>query len=102
MQIMELEFFPDVGLEVAAPESGVEQVASGAARQRAMGAHWPGLPLRHPHPRPRLTNTPSNSSVPFQPNRGKQERGPGPSLRIARGGTAVIRPHSSMMVSAFL
>ena len=65
MQILDLEFLPDVGLEAAAPGPGVEQVASGAARQRAMGAQWPGLPLRHPHPRPQLTNTPSNSSVPF-------------------------------------
>jgi hypothetical protein len=48
VQILELEFLLDIGLEAAAPEPGVEQVASGAARQRAMGAQWPGLPLRHP------------------------------------------------------
>jgi hypothetical protein len=59
VQILGLEFLLDIGLEAAAPEPGVEQVASGAVRQRAMGAQWPGLPLRHPHPRPRLTNTPS-------------------------------------------
>jgi hypothetical protein len=42
VQILGLEFLLDIGLEAAAPEPGVEQVASGAARQRAMGAQWLG------------------------------------------------------------
>jgi hypothetical protein len=36
VQILELEFLLDIGLEAAAPEPGIERVASGASRQRAM------------------------------------------------------------------